>query len=261
MNKTLKILFMNVILVMSFLFNFQNNISYSQNKNNIDELSCIVKEENNLNKMIDNFQSILENEKNNSKAKNSYGIITKKININNLKLNQINLIEQYLKSKLNECITNKNMLIKKVRIEKQLQAKNENLAYIKGIWPLEDYHYISSQYGYRVHPITKRYNFHTGIDIPAPKNTPVLAVDDGIVIFAGYKKGYGNVVEIKHFDSKKTLYAHNNIIVVKYGDIVKKGQTISKVGSTGNSTGNHVHFEVKINNQRINPIYAVNKSK
>ena len=78
-------------------------------------------------------------------------------------------------------------------------------------------------------------------------------------MFAGYKNGYGNVVEIEHFDNKKTLYAHNNSIVVKVGDVVKKGQIISKVGSTGNSTGNHVHFELRINNKRINPIYGVTR--
>ena len=78
-------------------------------------------------------------------------------------------------------------------------------------------------------------------------------------MFAGYKNGYGNVVEIEHFDNKKTLYAHNNSIVVKVGDVVKKGQIISKVGSTGNSTGNHVHFELRINNKRINPLYGVTR--
>ena len=87
----------------------------------------------------------------------------------------------------------------------------------------------------------------------------MLASDDGVVIFAGNKNGYGNVVEIDHFDNKKTLYAHNNSIVVRVGDVVKKGQVIAKVGSTGNSTGNHVHFEVKINDKRINPIYGVDK--
>ena len=138
--------------------------------------------------------------------------------------------------------------------------ENSNSSYIKGIWPLEKYSYVSSGYGYRTHPITKKLSFHNGIDIPAPKNTNVLASDDGIVVFAGYKKGYGNVVEIDHFDSKKTLYAHNNSINVKVGDEVKRGDVISKVGSTGNSTGNHVHFEVKINNKRINPIYGVSKN-
>lgn len=90
-----------------------------------------------------------------------------------------------------------------------------------------------------------------------PKIRFILASDDGIVSFAGYKSGYGNVVEIEHFDNKKTLYAHNSHLIVEAGQIVKRGQVIAKVGSTGNSTGNHVHFEVKINDKSINPLYGI----
>ncbi len=70
--------------------------------------------------------------------------------------------------------------------------------------------------------------------------------------------GYGNVIKIKHFDGKETLYAHNNSNIVEEGDIVKAGQVIAKVGTTGNSTGNHLHFETIINNENINPINVVN---
>lgn len=156
------------------------------------------------------------------------------------------------------CEKSKSLLIQQIKSEREKTLENSNITYLKGKWPLESYRYISSGYGYRTHPITKKLNFHNGIDIPAPKNTSVLASDDGIVIFAGYKNGYGNVVEIEHFDNKKTLYAHNNSIVANIGQVVKKGQVIAKVGSTGNSTGNHVHFEVKINDKRINPLYGIN---
>ena len=102
---------------------------------------------------------------------------------------------------LDSCKSSKKTLIRKIRLEKEESLKNSNIKYTKGIWPLENYSYISSPYGYRKHPITKRVSFHNGIDIPAPKNTSVLASDDGIVVFAGYKNGYGNVVEIEHFDN------------------------------------------------------------
>ncbi len=150
-------------------------------------------------------------------------------------------------------------LIQSMKEEKEDILKSSGVTYTKGIWPVKYYTYISSDYGYRTHPITNKLSFHNGIDIPAPKNTDVLSIDDGIVIFSGYKDGYGKVVEIEHFDSKKSLYAHNESLCVNEGDVVKSGQVIAKVGSTGNSTGDHVHFEIKINNQRINPINGLNK--
>lgn len=158
-----------------------------------------------------------------------------------------------------------NLLIESVKIEKIIEEETKkylnsnNLEYIKGIWPLESYKEISSNFGERVHPITKELSFHRGIDIPAPESTDILAADDGIVVFSGTQNGYGNVVKIKHFDGKKTVYAHNSYNIAKEGDIVQKGRVIAKVGSTGNSTGNHVHFEVIVGGENINPKDFVNK--
>lgn len=87
----------------------------------------------------------------------------------------------------------------------------------------------------------------------------MLASDDGVVIFSGNQNGYGNIVKIKHFDGKKTIYAHNTSNMVQEGDIVKRGQVIAKVGSTGNSTGNHVHFEVVLDGENVNPVDCVDK--
>lgn len=154
-------------------------------------------------------------------------------------------------------------IIEGVQIEKILEEaafqkmKKDNKDYITGIWPVTDYKEISSAYGNRIHPITNKKNFHKGIDIPAPQDTNVLAIDDGIVSFSGYQNGYGNVVKIKHFDGKTTVYAHNNYNVVKQGDIIRKGDVISKVGTTGNSTGNHVHFEIIVNGENMNPVEGV----
>lgn len=163
-----------------------------------------------------------------------------------------------LEKQLEDFVIDSIKLEKSIEEEKLAYLKENNLQFIPGIWPLQSYREISSPFGERVHPITGEIKLHRGIDIPAPQNTDILSSDDGIVIFSGSQNGYGNVVKIKHFDGKKTVYAHNTSNVVKEGDIVKKGQAIAKVGTTGDSTGNHVHFETIVNDENINPINAIN---
>jgi len=113
--------------------------------------------------------------------------------------------------------------------------------------------YISSQYGKRVNPITKKVNLHKGIDIAHKLETDIISLAGGRVTFSGKKYGYGNFIEISHLNGYTTRYAHNNRNLVIEGDIVKKGQIIAKMGSTGHSTGPHVHLEVLKNNIHINP--------
>ena len=113
--------------------------------------------------------------------------------------------------------------------------------------------YISSQYGKRVNPITKKTNLHKGIDIAHKLETNIRSLAGGIVTYSGKKYGYGNFIEISHLNSYTTRYAHNNRNLVKEGDVVKKNQIIGKMGSTGHSTGPHVHLEVLKNNIHINP--------
>jgi len=122
-----------------------------------------------------------------------------------------------------------------------------------GLWPLPaQYIKIESDYGTRMHPIFHRYQFHDGIDIPAPEGTPLFAVQDGRVDWDRQKGEYGLCVVLNH-GSCRTLYAHLSGVTVQNGDYVKSGQVIGYVGSTGLSTGPHLHFSVYVNGQPCNP--------
>lgn len=112
---------------------------------------------------------------------------------------------------------------------------------------------ISSNFGNRFHPIDKVMKFHAGMDIAAPVGTKIGAAADGVVTFAGWSKGYGNLVVVKHADGKETRYGHTSKMFVKEGDSVVAGQQIAAVGSTGKSTGPHLHFEVRENGEAVNP--------
>ena len=113
--------------------------------------------------------------------------------------------------------------------------------------------YITSGFGGRADPIVGGHQFHKGIDFKAKVGDPVLAVADGVVSFAGVRSGYGNVVEIDHGNGYVTRYAHNSRLLGRVGDLVRAGQQIAKAGSTGRSTGAHVHFEVWDNGRVVNP--------
>ena len=113
--------------------------------------------------------------------------------------------------------------------------------------------WISSRFGYRTDPLTGKRNFHAGVDFAGPSGSKVVAVAAGVVVTAKYKKALGNTVEINHGNGYTTRYAHNKVNLVKAGDTVKKGQAIALLGSSGRSTGPHVHFEVLIDGKSVNP--------
>ncbi len=117
--------------------------------------------------------------------------------------------------------------------------------------------WISSYYGKRTDPFSGKLEMHKGMDFAGKKGSDVVAVASGVVIWSGERYGYGNLVEINHGNGYVTRYGHNAEILVKTGDSVERGQTISKMGSTGRSTGPHVHFEVLLNDRQVDPIRFV----
>ena len=121
-------------------------------------------------------------------------------------------------------------------------------------WPTPGFTTITSPYGMRYHPILKTRKMHTGVDIGAPMSATIVAADSGKVIHAGWMGGYGQVIVIDHGNGVSTLYAHQSAFLVGNGATVSKGQAIGKVGSTGWSTGPHLHFEVRINGSYTDPM-------
>jgi murein DD-endopeptidase MepM/ murein hydrolase activator NlpD len=111
---------------------------------------------------------------------------------------------------------------------------------------------ITSPYGIRVLSGSKE--FHSGIDISSPFGSNIVAAENGRVSYAGYMRGYGNVIILSHDEGYSTVYAHNSVNLVKKGQYVKKGSVIAKVGRTGNATGPHLHFEVRLNGKPLNPL-------
>ncbi len=152
---------------------------------------------------------------------------------------------------------------KLVKKQKQLQEAKKNsqkknvVKYTGGqlTWPVPDSQRVTSPFAVRIHPITGKKHTHTGMDIGAPGGTSIVAAASGEVVLAQWYGGYGNCIIIEHKDGFRTLYGHirNGGIKVKVGDTVDAGQKIAEVGSTGSSTGNHLHFGVYVNNVAVDP--------
>ncbi len=158
-------------------------------------------------------------------------------------------LQEYLVQQLNSRIEE---MKKEAQTEIRVQRKKSNPVVPERIsLPVEGK--ITSKFGLRKDPFDGRVRFHRGIDIEAPEGTPVKAFMGGKVVFAGRKGGYGNLVILRHRDGKETYYAHLKEIDVSAGDKIESGEVLGKVGSTGRSTGPHLHFEIRVENRPVNP--------
>ncbi len=232
-------------------------------------LEQLIEFDNNLLEELSNEQEQLEQEK--TKQENEQKELkTAQINmtkmqilVQNNKVVQQNYIsklsqeEQELQKQIEQYKNEQDEIDKKIR-ETIEWSGNLQITNMGGqmIWPVGVAGtYITSSFGYRLHPIQGIYKYHSGIDIGnAGYGAPVLAAADGVVIYAGVMSGYGNCVMINHGDGIVTLYGHGQTILTELGKEVKKGDVIMAVGSTGNSTGPHLHFEVRLNGKAVAPL-------
>ena len=145
----------------------------------------------------------------------------------------------------------------KSEFRKFLESQKKLLASTPSIWPIKGW--MSSRFGYRISPFTAEKEFHKGIDISARMNAPIVAPADGVVFGVDFDHGLGKTLVIKHGYGVATIYAHLNKILVKRGQYVKRGEKIAQVGTTGRSTGPHLHYEVRLNGVPVNPLrYILN---
>lgn len=133
-----------------------------------------------------------------------------------------------------------------------LEQQKSRLAATPSIWPTRGW--LTSSYGPRVSPFTGNRQMHEGIDVAGQRGTPIVATADGIATFSGKLAGFGNAVVLNHGFGFKSFYAHNDANRVRVGQTVKRGQIIALLGSTGYSTGPHIHYEVLVNDQPVNPM-------
>jgi len=142
-----------------------------------------------------------------------------------------------------------------IAAEKEQLAEANRIRYDGGMftWPAPSYVRISSEFGLRMHPTLGVEKYHDGLDMAAPGGSPILAAYYGKVVAAGYTNAMGNYIIIDHGDSLYTIYMHASALYVSNGDYVTAGQKIAAVGSTGRSTGNHLHFGVRLNGSYVNP--------
>ena len=145
---------------------------------------------------------------------------------------------------------------KQKELAAQLAAQGKTITSEAGYkWPLPAYTNLSSLFAGRKDPFTGKPATHSGIDVPAPKGVKILSAKSGVVLTSAYNSGgYGNYVVVDHGNGNTTLYAHMSSRAVKVGDVVKQGQVLGYVGTTGRSTGNHLHYEIREKNVRIDPV-------
>lgn len=232
-------------------------------KQEIENLRAISSEVEEKLKAIDSLQEVVKSlvgleksneDSNNNKMQSSNSLPSR----GSISLRKNNFVDTYesdavkikeLSSLLNKSYEDLNSLIEDVEIKlKYLDAK-PNLMPTTGK--------ITSGFGYRKNPFGKGIEFHNGIDIANDIGTKIKAAGSGIVTFAGYNSSYGRYIIISHGYGYQSVYGHNKKILVKVGDKVEKGQIISEMGSSGRSTGPHLHFEVRLNGNPVDPLTVI----
>lgn len=221
---------------------------------------ALKKQNNSLNQLISSEQ--LSNIASSSKKKEREALQKEQDILSQQQNKKLELIEQYYADASTADALNDDLEMVSQEVSsiiKKLQSlgysNSSNLKVGKGVlsYPCRAGK-LTSDYGSRIHPISGKRKIHTGIDIGGnPVGTPVLAAADGIVITASWLSGYGYTVIIDHGNKISTLYGHNSKLSVKVGDVVSRGEKIAEVGSTGNSTGPHIHFEVRVNGDHTDP--------
>ena len=205
--------------------------------------------------LADQKQQIIANKQNQQKKAQ---VLANTKTLREYYISKLSAEEQELQAKIDDY----NSQVSSIESEIKFLALNSiSEDYIGGAmtWPIPGYTTITSEYGMRVHPITGAYKLHTGTDIGAPMGADFVAAAKGVVTKATLNPAYGNMVIIDHGGGVQTLYAHGSEILVQVGQVVKKGDTILKVGSTGYSTGAHAHFEVRVNRSNSKSINIHNK--
>ena len=247
--------YLKVILSSNSISDFLNNIYIvqevvKQDKQMLNDL------ENNKNEIKDKKEILDKNKEEEKVIKDE--LVKDKENLDKDKIELKNLKEELVKEE--EELEKK---LQKIAAQKTAASSDSNnlvnsnsssTVISNGSWPVPGYSRVSSPFGYRIHPVLGIKKLHTGIDIPAPTGTPTVAVSSGTVIYSGVQGSYGNTVMIQHDNGLVSLYAHNSSLVVNVGDKVKKGQVVAKIGSTGRSTGPHLHFEIRVNGTAQNPL-------
>lgn len=248
---------------MGYLKVVLSSSSISEFLTNLNIVKEVVSQDKQMLKDLDDAKEKVEKEMANLKSKKQEQEALKvSLDNDNTLLNESKKELEDLKKVLEEEEDALESELEKLIIENSLKYNFDlsGVVLSTGDWPIPNHTRISSPYGYRIHPILKVRKMHTGIDIPAPTGTPIVSVDNGVVIFAGVKGGYGNTLMIKHDDGKISLYAHCNELVAYEGQRVSKGEVVAKVGSTGRSTGPHLHFEIRIGNKHVDPMLFVSNN-
>ncbi len=267
LNKRLRVMYKNgetgmleILLGSSNISDFLSNVDMIQKiyDNDIKILKKIQKQHEDIKEQkvqLETLKTQLEQEKKNEEAKQAE-LQVQKSSVEALKA-EVSKDNKALEKQIDQLNAEANALTALIQSQQNKgQASSSTTSQYTGgamAWPVPASHRITSPYGYRIHPILKVKKFHSGIDIGAGSGTPIVAAASGTVTMSQTYGGYGKTVMIDHGGGMVTLYAHCSKLNVSVGQKVTKGQTISLVGSTGQSTGPHLHFEVRKNGATQNP--------